>query len=209
MTWNRLVIPCFDPGPRKIASTHSTRRTLICVGALLWLFPTQSAKANDTSIQFNNLPPDTPLSNQYTAMGVTFGYPPYSSLGQNSQIPYLTCCWPATTVAPPGNPNPIVVSISNPDAEFYQSAVFGTFTTFRQHMLVTVGDMRPNESAMVTLIGYDINGVVVAHSQEMLINAQAPTLMGITSSTSNIAFFLIQTFDYNKRLWIDNLTFDN
>src|SRR4029077_9715430 len=97
------------------------------------------AHAGDTIITFDDVPTDTSLDTQFHDRGVDFGLPPYGSLPATSQIPVVSCCIPITRAAPAGHASQ-VASISDAHAEFYIAAMFGSFTTYRQRVQVTVGN---------------------------------------------------------------------
>src|SRR6266571_8814003 len=105
--------------------------TLVILAAAPLL--TVLAHAADTVITFDDVPANTFLDKQYRDRGVDFGFPPYASLPPTSQIPNVVCCTPITRAAPSGHSRQ-VASISNARTEFWISGMFGSFSTFRQHV---------------------------------------------------------------------------
>jgi hypothetical protein len=169
------------------------------------------AYAGDTVITFDDVPANTFLDTQFHDRGVDFGLPPYGSLPATSQIPAVSCCVPITRDAPTGHASQ-VASISDAQSEFWISGMFGSFTTYRQRVQVTVGNTVAADTSSVTLSGFDINGTPVGpRATSMVSGAGAPVTLTVTGSgsTPTIAYFLVQSGDYNKGLWVDDLTYDN
>ncbi len=164
----------------------------------------------DTVITFDDLPANTALSNQYVSKGVTFGYPPYSSLPLNSQIPPgIHCCFPVVVTAPPGHATQ-AANISIEGGENFLPGMSGAFTTFRQRVQATIGGFSPGEQSSVTLSVFNINGLLVGRSDTRSLSAGPVTLIAtIGSAEPSIAYFIIQTTIDESPIWVDDLTFDN
>jgi IPT/TIG domain len=102
--------------------------------------------------------------------------------------------------------------ISAGRGEFWIAGMFGTFSTFRQRVQVTVGNTVPADTSSVTLSAYDVGDSLVAPPATSLVSGAGPpvTLTVMAPGLSpNIAYFLVQSGDYNKGLWVDDLTYDN
>jgi hypothetical protein len=169
------------------------------------------AHAADTVITFDEVAADTFLNTQFHDRGVDFGYPPYASLPETSQIPVVTCCTPITRAAPAGHASQ-VASISTARTEFWFSGMFGAFSTYRQRVQITVDNTVAVDTSPVTLSAFDINGALVGPPATAAVSgAGPPVTLTVTASgsTPTIAYFLVQSGDYNKGFWVDDLTFDN
>jgi len=170
------------------------------------------AIAADTVITFDDVPPNTEVATHYHAQGVDFGFPPYAALPPTSQIPgAVLCCLPLTRVSPSGHTSQ-VADIALSGTEIWTAALFGTFTTSRARVRVTVGDFLPGETAHVSLTAYDKNGALVAQSASQAVTGSGGAVMLTATApgaTPPIFYFLIQSAETNKHLWVDDLTFDN
>jgi hypothetical protein len=190
-----------------IHSTHFRRWSALWIRVLLLaLFTLGATHAANTVITFNDLSPNTVLTNQYDAMGVDFVYPP-----ESGQIPYLSCCGPITRVAPPGHDSQ-VVSLSWHSQEIFQPAISGVFTSFRSRIQITVGDSISNEKSFVNLSAYDINGMLVGQSgAQTVVGGMPPVTLvaAVNGAAPTIAFFVVLSSTSNTNLWADDLTFDN
>lgn len=207
LTW--LRISC-----ESIREPGRLGRTRQSLGLFFLVFATpfwSVAHAADTIITFDDVAANTFLDTQYHDKGVDFGFPPYASLPPTSQIPNVVCCSPITRVAPAGHSSQ-VVSISDAQTEFWISAMFGSFSTFRQHVQITVGNTVAADTSLVTLSAFDINGSLVAAPATTSVSGSGPPVtLTVTApgATPTIAYFLVQSGDYNKGLWVDDLTYDN
>jgi hypothetical protein len=197
---------------RKTDKAFCLRRILerFFLTGLLFLSLCIVAHAADTVINFDNLPPDTPVDTQYHSQGVDFGFPPYASLPASSQVPpAVTCCSPIIRAAPPNHASQ-VLDISSGRGEFFTPGVFGAFSGFHQRLQVSIGNNQPGITVQVTLSAYDIMGALVAPPVTNAVNG-VPVTVSVTSEATppNIAYFLVQADDFNRDLWIDDLTYDN
>jgi hypothetical protein len=188
------------------------RASLLSIAALITSFVLlmPAAHAADTVIGFDDVPPNTPITTQYHALGVDFELPPYGSLPASSQIPAVWCCIPITRTSPPGHSSQ-VASISWSSTEIWTPGVFGAFATYRQHVQVSVGSNFASDTAQVTLTAFDINGSIVGNpATGTVTGSSSPVTLTVTvPSGPVIAYFLVQSAETNKYLWIDDLTFDN
>ena len=88
-------------------------------------------------------------------------------------------------------------------------AIFAAFSEFHSHIQLTVGQSSTLSTAQVSLSAFDIAGVQVGASAEVTLGTVPQTLSVASSAAApNIAYFLLQTSDLNKVLWIDDLSFD-
>jgi hypothetical protein len=113
-----------------------------------------------TTITFDDLAPGTSVSTQYLSKGVEF-------LGQSNGGAFLPVVQAATSqdgVAPLPH---LLANISG-TGEFPVPDVVGRFPVWRQHVAVSVGEfaapLAPNDTAQLTLLGYDNNHNLVAQA---------------------------------------------
>jgi hypothetical protein len=200
----------YVPGPRTFFSIFILCFSLC--GPALRAQPTGLSCCADTVIRFDDLPANVSVTAHYRPQGVDFGLPPYSSLPPASQIPLgIRCCFPRVRVAPSGHSSQ-VADISTSGGEFFQPGMFGTFTTFRRRVQVTVGNFMPGETANITLSGYNVMGALVAQSATRVVAGGNPpvTLIAIAAGADpSVAYFVVQAAELNKAIWVDDLTFDN
>jgi hypothetical protein len=183
---------------------------LAVVALILVALMCRPARSADTTITFDDLPPNTPVIAQYHKLGVDFGLPPYASLPPTSKVPTVSCCIPITRTAPSGYSSQ-VASISWSSNEFYNPGLFGTFSTFRHYIQISIGNSLPGDTTPVTLSAFSVSGDLLAQTAGSVSGGSEPITLRVVArgSTATIAYFLVQSSAYNKQLWVDNLTFDN
>jgi hypothetical protein len=191
---------------------RASRQAAALVLPLLMAIPfVTAARAADTVITFDDIAADTFLTPQnFHDRGVDFGLPPYASLPPGNQVPSMACCTPITRAPPPGHSSQVASISFASTTEFWISGMFGSFSTWRQHVQVTIGNISPADTSQVTLWAFDINGMIVGAPATASFSGSPVTLsVSAPGPTPVIAYFAIQSADYNKSLWVDDLTFDN
>ena len=161
-----------------------------------------------TVITFDDLPAGThEVSDQYQAEGVVF----------------TGASLPSVVPAPAGQAQSgtHVASILQYGGEFVTPQVSGTFTNLHQHVKVYVGEFEEAvpQSAQLTMRAYDANHNLIAQSNPVTVYSGAGfhTPLEVDSPTPNIASFEVtgrkpvsgDVGDLDKRVAIDDLTFDN
>ena len=209
---DRAANDCRDPQRYKIRVQGRLVQGALALLSLLILLALNCGRAQcaDTTITFDDVPPTTPVETHYHSQGVDFGLPPYGSLPPTSQVPAVWCCFPITRPAPTGYSSQ-VASIHEGGGEFYLAGLFGLFSTFRKHIQVTVGDSTQMDTSQVSLSIFNVNGALLGQSVGSVSGGSAPITLNVVApgAMPDIAYFLIQSSEYNNQLWVDNLTFDN
>ena len=187
------------------------RLTLLAWTVAALFSTTLVVHAADTVLTFDDVTADTLVATHYHAQGVDFSYPPYASLPSTSQIPdAVVCCFPITRAPPPGHPDQ-VADISLAGMEFWRAGLFGTFSTFRNRVTMTVGDFLPDETANLTLTLYDKNGVQLGQPGQASVTGREGTATTAVAAgaTPEVAFFLVQADEMNRHVWVDELAFND
>jgi hypothetical protein len=150
------------------------------------------------------------LTTQYLSQGVEF-------LGPSSGGTLLPVVQAATYSDGRIHLPDRVANISN-GGEFAVPDVVGRFPIWRQHVAVSVGafaaPLAPNDTAQLTLLGYDNNHHLVAQAGPVTVTAGQgfSTVLTIDSPSANLAEFEVTSrpgLDSGKQLGIDNLTFSD
>jgi hypothetical protein len=96
--------------------------------------------------------------------------------------------------------------------EFWRAGLFGTFSTFRNRVTMTVGDFLPGETANLSLTLYDKNGVQLGQPGRVSVTGRdgTATLTAVApGATPEVAFFLVQADETNRHVWVDELAFND
>ncbi len=154
------------------------------------------ANAQSTVINFDDLPDNTSVSNQYERFG----------LDLNSGI--VSNLLPATAANPQAPSAPNVLNISTfSRPEFPQGYVQGIFTNPHHGFVsVRVASFSFGGARDVALVGYDLSNNIVATRNVNVPDGGVFTSVFIFSLNSDIARFEVKAD--NKTLMIDDLTFD-
>ena len=195
--------------------------------AMIALALTVPAGARAVTVNFDDLPPNTVLTNQYASaggagQGVVFGPLP-GGAGDGIR--------PRIEAPGPGVPSsdPHVASLANctgsgSSCEFYIPNTTGTFQTPRSTVSVRVGLLGPPtgftclvggtapDCSVTTLTAYDAAGMVVGtpHSATLTQGKGVKTKLEVTAPSASIVGFRISqrdAEDTNKAIAIDDLTF--
>lgn len=197
--------------------------TLLMVAA--WALGTASGALADTTVNFDNLPAGTKVTNQYadlggTGQGVTFG--PLPS-GQSGLLPVVTAP-PAGQAQSGANVGDISQCFA---CEFFQPVTSGTFGTEHSSVSVAVGYLGSSASrlicasfftnrsdcALVTLTAFDANGNPVGTPASAYVKEGGGVhrVLTVTTPTPEILGFQISARadqDVDKDIAIDDLTAD-
>ena len=177
--------------------------SLTCAFALGNRLPVARADVTTTTINFDDLPAGTSVTNQYDAQGVDF------SSGLHPLIAQVD-----PSLAASGDQ---VARIDQcPGCEFYTPSAIGILSTSASSVQVDVGyfanSAAPGNTATISIQGFDADGNSVgpAGSATVTEGQGFRTQVSVASSTNNIAKFVISAGqgDDNKELAIDDLSFE-
>jgi len=160
-----------------------------------------------TTIVFDDLPAGTRVTTQYHAQGVDFlDY--NASSPEGGLIPDI-----ATAGAGAAHSGTQVLNTYQRFGEFFTSWAGGSFTTTVSSVSMRVGFFAsgpPGDTARVLLRARDASHVQVGQAEVVVTEgAGFHTLLSVSSTSANIAYFLVETAleDSDDAIGIDDLTF--
>jgi hypothetical protein len=182
------------------------REVVVCLALSLGaLLVPAIASAADTTINFDNLPSGTTVTNQYSSEGVTFGLSPRGNL-------YLGATILSDPLAAHSAPNVLDIEQGGSCGGVpSRDVLWGEFSAPRNHVSLFVGDVRNNAREGVELSGYDIDGNPIPAASEALVtsgDSRVDTAMSIVDPNNRISFFEVQGPPNAECLAIDDLSFD-
>ena len=171
----------------------------VCLAmGMAWAAP---AWAADTTINFDNLPSGTTVSNQYASQGVTFDQATY---GPADLMPFVQSSSGAHSP-----PNVLNINQGGCGLENTRHMLWGKFAAPRNHVNLFVGDLSTAAAEQVALSGYDLSGNQVATATQTLSGgAGVHTAMSIIDPNSQISFFEVLGPSSSFCLAIDDFSFD-
>ncbi len=173
------------------------------VAAVLVASPS-SARAADTTINFDNLPNGTTVAGQYAAQGVTFDQAPFGAAGL---LPF-TESDPTGAHSPP---NVLNINEGGCGLENTRHELWGELAAPRNHVNLFVGDINTAIAEQVTLTGYDLSGNSIPGATQTVSlsgGIGVHTFMSITDPRSQISFFEVLGTASAFCLAIDDFSFD-
>ncbi len=180
------------------------------------------ALAADTTINFDDLPAGTLVTNQYAnfggaAQGVVLGPVP----GPNGKVPIWADQATITSATTQAHSPPNVLGIDCHSCDANESVAEGTFQVARSHVSAYVGLLGTPTSpsctpastavncATVTLTAYDAGGNVVGTPDSVTVTQGAGinTLISVTAPSEEIAGFAFTSAN-NTEVALDDFSFD-
>ena len=180
---------------------------LLATGILVTV---QSAAFADTVINFDNLSPNTAVSNQYAAQGITFDQSPSGSAGYE----------PRVQETPDAHSPTNVLSIEkggycNSYGSIIPTELWAHLSAPRTNVSMYVGDWQTPIPGMVsesvTLVGYDMNGTPIPGAADTVNTNpnQVNKPISITDPGGRISFFQVQGPSDAWCLSVDDVAFSS